>query len=488
MDNVTSENHLPVVETELTDDDNNTTVPSADVNVTTKNREIPPMDSLTVITPENNMQRRNNAEQKPVFEHAQKSIPVTADNNPPPTTSGHSSSEEFPDVNEKLKYVVNSEHATIDTIETILSNYSSPYRRKLRKAPLPRRLRVNGRNRRNVETVNYTDKNRLDSDSAPETQKTRKELSIRPGPTPSKDRITARTSNKRKQSQTYNVVPIKKTEHTGNTTELDSDVPETPSTKSDVNSIAKDKLDHNNNIPSPPVTSENNTSGETDPHNEDDTPLAVLQAQLRKAAKLPKSVTSDNNTKLTRGAFNCKTVGIHIHRKADKVCPVCKIAKTSEDSLRDHIKCRHSDLKCQTCSKQFITKATLRKHKYTHMTTSWKCMDCPQSFFFQSQLTTHRIRHETDNKLKCIYKNCEHEFSYSWDYNAHLDEHKNPPRWCPEPGCDFNTKSKRDMKQHSRTHTDELPYKCKQCGKGFRFTQQRKRHVNSTECPANLRK
>ena len=188
---------------------------------------------------------------------------------------------------------------------------------------------------------------------------------------------------------------------------------------------------------------------------EDDTPLAVLQTQLRNAAK---SVTSDNNTKSNKGAFKCKTVSIPSHRKADKVCPICKISKTSSDSLRDHINRRHSDLKCHICSKQFITDVTLRKHKYTHMTTSWKCTDCPQSFYFESELITHRIKHETDKKYKCIHKNCDREFSYSWDYNTHLEEHKNPLRKCPAPGCDFTTKSKRDMKQYSRTHTDELPY------------------------------
>ena len=78
------------------------------------------------------------------------------------------------------------------------------------------------------------------------------------------------------------------------------------------------------------------------------------------------------------------------------------------------------------------------------MTASWKCSDCPQSFFFQSELITHRIKHEADKKYKCIYKNCDPEFSYSWDSNTHLEEHKNPPRKCPAPGCDFTTKSKRD--------------------------------------------
>ena len=173
------------------------------------------------------------------------------------------------------------------------------------------------------------------------------------------------------------------------------------------------------------------------------------------------------------------------HRKADKYCPICNIAKTSHDSLRDHISRRHSDLKCPTCSKQFITLATLKKHKYTHLEKSWKCDSCDKSFYFKSELETHKIKHQTDNKFQCIHKDCNREFAYPWDYNEHLEDYKNPPKQCPD--CEFSTRSRKDMKQHSRVHTDELPYKCHKCGKGFRFTQQRKRHAESPKCPANAK-
>ena len=480
----TRKNHTAKQKLGLPDTDNKLPTPNTSVKAT---EDVTSVNTLEPTGVEQTMSSENNTQEQSAVNQKETSKDTTDCIKPPDSNPGLSSSEEFPEVNEKLKYVENSHHVSVDTVETILSNYSSPYRRRLRKAPLPRRLRTNGRKLRNVETVNYTDKSRLDSDSAPETQ--RKETNTRPGPSPSKNRITARTANKRKQLQTYSVVPIKKIEHTGDTTEIDSDVPDTPTTNTVTNTPAKETLNQSPPISpkhktSPPVTSENELP-DVNSLSEDDTPLSVLQTKLRDADK---SVTSDNNTKLTKGTFKCKTVGIPSHRKADRVCPICKIAKTSNDSLRDHINRRHSNLKCRICSKQFITDVTLRKHKYTHMTASWKCSDCPQSFFFQSELITHRIKHETDKKYKCIYKNCDREFSYSWDYNTHLEEHKNPPRECPAPGCDFTTKSKRDMKQHSRIHTDELPYKCKQCGKGFRFTMQRKRHVNSSECPANLKK
>ena len=481
---VTTENQTTNQKLGLPDSYNKLLTPNIIANATA---DVTSINTLEPIGVEQTMSSENNTREHSVVDQKETSTDTTDCIKPSDINPGPSSSEEFPEVNEKLKYVENSHQVSMETVETILNNYSSPYRRRLRKAPLPRRLRTNGRKLRNVETVNYTDKSRLDSDSAPETQ--RKETTTRPGPTPSNNRITARTGNKRKQLQTYSVVPIKKVEHTGDTREIDSDVPDTPTTDTPTKTSVKETSKQ-----SPPISPKHKTSPSVTSENElpdanslsaDDTPLSVLQTKLRDAEK---SVRSDNNTKSTKGTFKCKTVGIPSHRKADRVCPICNIAKTSNDSLRDHINRRHSNLKCRICSKQFITDVTLRKHKYTHMTASWKCSDCPQSFFFQSELITHRIKHEADKKYKCIYKNCDREFSYSWDYNTHLEEHKNPPRECPSPGCDFTTKSKRDMKQHSRTHTDELPYKCKQCGKGFRFTMQRKRHVNSSECPANLKK
>ena len=79
-------------------------------------------------------------------------------------------------------------------------------------------------------------------------------------------------------------------------------------------------------------------------------------------------------------------MGIPLHRKADKMCPICDIAKTSQDSLRDHIAWRHSDLKCDKCGKQFVTKSMLKKHKYTHLDKSWKCDTCGKLFYFKSEL------------------------------------------------------------------------------------------------------
>ena len=69
------------------------------------------------------------------------------------------------------------------------------------------------------------------------------------------------------------------------------------------------------------------------------------------------------------------------------------------------------------------------------MTKTWKCSECGKKFFFLSELETHMIQHNPDKKFKCIHANCNKEFSYTWDYNEHLEEHKKPPKKCPH--CDY---------------------------------------------------
>ena len=209
LDDVTTDNHMPTTTLVLSDMDSNVTAPNINININVT-ENVTSDNTLEPTSIDQPKLSENNTQDRSVSNQEKMSKQTTDCNKPPNSNSGLSSSEEFPEVNEKLKYVENSQHVSMDTIETILNNYSSPYRRRLRKAPLPRRLRTNGRTLRNVETVNYTDKNRLDSDSAPETHNIRKETNNRPGPTPSKNRITARTANKHKQLQTYSVVPIKK--------------------------------------------------------------------------------------------------------------------------------------------------------------------------------------------------------------------------------------------------------------------------------------
>ena len=287
------------------------------------------------------------------------------------STSGYSS-EDFPDVTTKLSFT-----GTQDTINFVSSGDESQYRSKLRPTPLPRHLNNNSRTRRSIGTVNYTDNIRSHSQKA--DPKKNSNTSNRPGTGPSRERQSARHHTSGSSSTTYNVIPVK----------------DEAAYDTDTDIISDNELDNlaNSQTPPPTVTSDNVKTEEDD----DNLPLSKLRDKLYPPNST--DATSPKKSKTRKGKLKLTTVRLLSHRKADKTCPICNIAKTSHDSLRDHISRRHSNLKCGICSKQFITSATLKKHKYTHLDKSWKCDSCDKSFYFKSELETHKIKHQTDKKI-----------------------------------------------------------------------------------------
>ena len=129
LDNVTTGNHIPAATLGLSDEHSNIIVSNVNDNVITDNT----LQNTGVDQPNSSitLASENNSQDQSALDQEQMSKQMTDGNNPPHISSGLSSSEEFPEVNEKLKYVENAQHASIDTIEAILSIYSSPYRRRL---------------------------------------------------------------------------------------------------------------------------------------------------------------------------------------------------------------------------------------------------------------------------------------------------------------------------------------------------------------------
>ena len=49
--------------------------------------------------------------------------------------------------------------------------------------------------------------------------------------------------------------------------------------------------------------------------------------------------------------------------------------------------------------------------------------------------------------------------------------------------CPYKNSDVRNLRAHKRRHSDTLPFKCAFCGKGFKWIQQRIRHLKSGMCP-----
>ena len=144
--------------------------------------------------------------------------------------------------------------------------------------------------------------------------------------------------------------------------------------------------------------------------------------------------------------------------------------------LKDHHKKEHTNSLCVVCNKSFATKRLLQKHSYTHLEKQIKCEDCDQKFSFKSELEIHKIKHSKKPTYKCTVIGCDREYFRKSELTAHMVNHVGPPIKCPEKGCSYEHTDKWYIKQHMKSHSNELRYGCRHCDKRFKYYKQRKRH------------
>ena len=157
-------------------------------------------------------------------------------------------------------------------------------------------------------------------------------------------------------------------------------------------------------------------------------------------------------------------------------CTVCRKAFEDKDKLKKHHHATHMNSQCDVCNKSFATKRSFRKHSYIHLEKQIKCKDCDQKFSFNCKLKIHKIKHSTKPMFKCTVIGCEKEYYRKSELTAHMVNHVGPPIKCPEKGCSYEHTDKRYVKQHGKSHLNELRYGCRHCDKHFKYFEQCKRH------------
>ena len=186
----------------------------------------------------------------------------------------------------------------------------------------------------------------------------------------------------------------------------------------------------------------------------------------------------DEPVKPKRGKL---TVDHHGLKKTKRVrhfkCKLCDKVFTSTKDWNTHYADNHPMIPCETCSRYFRNPSSLHRQRYVHTKTEniYPCTKCERVFPFESQLASHMFKHRKVSHFPCTADGCKKFFKHESDRRVHELAHTGPLLKCDD--CDYSTRDKQYLKQHSQVHSAKLVCFCSKCGKGFRFYEQKTRHI-----------
>ena len=297
-----------------------------------------------------------------------------------------------------------------------------------------------GRPRRKRKRVKYAESSQesnsgVDSDYNSRPLKTPK---IGPGSRPSKDRLRAYRymKNKSKTSKPKNTLP-----------------PVKPCNKL----LAAD-------IPS-------NREQDTKSNNKSKSP------GLSAPASTTDDVQMDNPGNKPKGSLSVKHHGLKKFKKIRKFrCKLCNKILNSRREANEHHKANHGKCYCNICGKACNTPSTLERHMYVHSESKpHVCRTCGEAFTFEGEWKQHRFKHRRIAAFPCNH--CIKRFMREGELVKHQKVHENKDYNCDQ--CTYTSKDPRNLKQHLKKHTDDLPYMCIKCNNCFKYWTQKDRH----KCP-----
>ncbi|CAL4181883.1 unnamed protein product [Meganyctiphanes norvegica] len=166
-------------------------------------------------------------------------------------------------------------------------------------------------------------------------------------------------------------------------------------------------------------------------------------------------------------------------------CTDCGKGFKRMDALRVH-STTHSDdrpficenkLKCDLCTKTFLNPEKMVAHKLWHDgdENPYKCTDCGKGFNNLYTMRMHSITHTDDRPFICEI--CAKGFKVKTYLNEHFREFHSDDKHHKCTTCEFSTASKKVINRHMLKHMDEKPFQCTKCEVSCKTQNSLKRHM-----------
>ena len=214
----------------------------------------------------------------------------------------------------------------------------------------------------------------------------------------------------------------------------------------------------------------------------------VIGSAIKQEIYKQEQEPTDKPTQMTSKKANKKVTVKHFSMKSYRLkrkpeikrrfkCRICPEILDSVHEYNFHYREQHPPLPCPYCTRSFNAPRYLSRHLYTHAETMYECDKCDKGFAFESQYTAHKRLHIKDNDFVCMKANCGKRFKRDSELKAHVKTHRKTNIKCGYQDCTYSNKDIRNVRAHRKRHSDEKPYKCANCGAGFKWQQQKKRHL-----------
>lgn len=173
-----------------------------------------------------------------------------------------------------------------------------------------------------------------------------------------------------------------------------------------------------------------------------------------------------------------------LHADVFKLCSKC-LVDVPADLYDDHVLENHQHkFNCELCNKEFYNHACYRHHiKLTHLRSKiYQCAWCDFSTAYQGSMDKHMTgAHYRNERYEC--KVCHKTFGVRDNWLKHLRITHEGVGKVECPICQKVVYAKRELTNHMRLHTGDLPFQCDFCNRRFpkKWTLKSHRRIHTGE-------